>query len=112
VLAAEHLALLVRDPESLFAKIDAAGAAFLGDYTPEAAGDYLAGPSHVLPTGGAVRFSSPLGVYDFVTRTSVLRYSRASLARHAEAIVTLARLEGLEAHARAVLARTDRARER
>lgn len=112
VLAAEHLALLVRDPESLFAKIDAAGAAFLGDYTPEAAGDYLAGPSHVLPTGGAVRFSSPLGVYDFVTRTSVLRYSRDSLSRHAEAIVALARLEGLEAHARAVLARTDRARDR
>jgi histidinol dehydrogenase len=106
VLAAEHLALLVRDPEAVFAKIDAAGAAFLGDFTPEAAGDYLAGPSHVLPTGGAVRFSSPLGVYDFVTRTSVIRYSRESLARHADAIVTLARLEGLEAHARAVLART------
>jgi histidinol dehydrogenase len=106
-LAAEHLALLVRDPEALFAKIDAAGAAFLGDFTPEAAGDYLAGPSHVLPTGGAVRFSSPLGVYDFVTRTSVIRYSRAALAQHADAIVTLARLEGLEAHARAVLARTD-----
>jgi histidinol dehydrogenase len=106
-LAAEHLALLVRDPEALFSKIDAAGAAFLGDFTPEAAGDYLAGPSHVLPTGGAVRFSSPLGVYDFVTRTSVIRYSRAALALHADAIVTLARLEGLEAHARAVLARTD-----
>lgn len=107
VLAAEHLALLVRDPEALFAKIDAAGAAFLGDFTPEAAGDYLAGPSHVLPTGGAVRFSSPLGVYDFVTRTSVIRYTRESLARHADAIVTLARLEGLEAHARAVLHRTE-----
>ncbi len=108
VLAAEHLALLVRDPEALFAKIDAAGAAFLGDFTPEAAGDYLAGPSHVLPTGGAVRFSSPLGVYDFVTRTSVIRYSRESLERHADAIVALARLEGLEAHARAVLVRTQR----
>lgn len=107
VLAAEHLALLVRDPESLFARIDAAGAAFLGDFTPEAAGDYLAGPSHVLPTGGAVRFSSPLGVYDFVTRTSVIRYSRAALMQHADAIVTLARLEGLEAHARAVLVRTE-----
>jgi histidinol dehydrogenase len=107
VLAAEHLALLVRDPEALLGSIGAAGAAFLGDFTPEAAGDYLAGPSHVLPTGGAVRFSSPLGVYDFVTRTSVIRYTRESLARHADAIVTLARLEGLEAHARAVLARTE-----
>ncbi len=108
VLAAEHLALLVRDPDGLLSSIGAAGAVFLGDFTPEAAGDYLAGPSHVLPTGGAVRFSSPLGVYDFVTRTSVIRYSREALARHADAIVTLARLEGLEAHARAVLARTDR----
>jgi histidinol dehydrogenase len=102
VLAAEHLALLVRDPDALFAKIGAAGAAFLGDYTPEAAGDYLAGPSHVLPTGGAVRFASPLGVYDFQVRTSVIKYTRASLAAHADHITRFARLEGLEAHARAV----------
>ena len=74
----------------------------LGDFTPEAAGDYLAGPSHVLPTGGAVRFSSPLGVYDFVVRTSVIRYDRDSLGRHGAAIVAFARAEGLEAHARAV----------
>ncbi|MDP3275430.1 MAG: histidinol dehydrogenase [Deltaproteobacteria bacterium] len=105
-LAAEHLALLVRDPDALFANIDAAGAVFLGDFTPEAAGDYLAGPSHVLPTGGAVRFSSPLGVYDFVTRTSIIQYDREALCKHADAIVSLARLEGLEAHARAVLTRT------
>ena len=101
-LASEHLALLVRDPEALLASVGAAGAAFLGDWTPEAAGDYLAGPSHVLPTGGAVRFSSPLGVYDFVVRTSVIRYDRASLARHGQAIMDFARAEGLEAHARAV----------
>jgi histidinol dehydrogenase len=106
VLASEHLALLVRDPDALFAKIGAAGAAFLGDFTPEAAGDYLAGPSHVLPTGGAVRFASPLGVYDFQVRTSVIQYTRDALARHRDAIVELARLEGLEAHARAVLARS------
>lgn len=105
-LAAEHLSLQVRDPSGLLSQIPAAGAAFLGDHTPEAAGDYLAGPSHVLPTGGAVRFSSPLGVYDFVVRTSVIRYSAEALARHAEAITTLARLEGLEAHARAVEVRT------
>jgi histidinol dehydrogenase len=73
--------------------------------TPEAAGDYLAGPSHVLPTGGAVRFGSPLGVYDFVTRTSTIEYSREGLADHAKAITVFARLEGLEAHARAVEAR-------
>ncbi len=102
LLASEHLALLVRDPESMLRAVGAAGAAFLGDFTPEAAGDYLAGPSHVLPTGGAVRFSSPLGVHDFVVRTSVIRYDRASLERHAPAITAFARAEGLEAHARAV----------
>jgi histidinol dehydrogenase len=97
----EHLALHVRNPDELFERIGAAGAAFVGPDTPEAAGDYLAGPSHVLPTGGAVRFSSPLGVYDFVTRTSYIRYEAASLRAHAGAIATLARAEGLEAHARA-----------
>ncbi len=106
-LAVEHLALLVRDPEALLREIPAAGAVFLGDHTPEAAGDYLAGPSHVLPTGGAVRFSSPLGVYDFVVRTSVIRYTREALAMHAEAITILARMEGLEAHARAVEVRLE-----
>ena len=105
-VAAEHLALLVRDPEALAAEVGAAGAIFLGDHTPEAAGDYLAGPSHVLPTGGAVRFSSPLGTYDFVVRSSLIRYDGASIARHGEAIARFARAEGLEAHARAVEART------
>jgi len=104
-LAAEHLALHVTDPQGLLASIRHAGAAFVGAMTPEAAGDYLAGPSHVLPTGGAVRFGSPLGVYDFVTRTSIIQYTRESLARHERAICAFARLEGLEAHARAVEAR-------
>lgn len=104
-LAAEHLSLQVRDPEALLEHIGAAGAAFLGDHTPEAAGDYAAGPSHVLPTGGAARFSSPLGVYDFVVRTSIIRYSRAAIARQSELLAGLARMEGLEAHARAVEAR-------
>jgi histidinol dehydrogenase len=108
LLAAEHLALLVRDPEALAERVGAAGAIFLGDHTPEAAGDYLAGPSHVLPTGGAVRFSSPLGVYDFVVRSSIVRYDRASLLRHGDAIAAFARAEGLEAHARAVELRTKR----
>jgi histidinol dehydrogenase len=105
-LAAEHLSLQVRDPDALLARIGAAGAAFLGDHTPEAAGDYAAGPSHVLPTGGAARFSGPLGVYDFVVRTSVIRYSAAAIAAQVDLLTTLARLEGLEAHARAVEART------
>ncbi len=104
-LAAEHLALAVREPEELFERIDSAGAVFLGDYTPEAAGDYAAGPSHVLPTGGAARFASPLGVYDFVVRSSMIRYSREAIRGQADLLTSLARLEGLEAHARAVEAR-------
>lgn len=104
-LAAEHLSLQVRDPDALLEKIHCAGAAFLGDHTPEAAGDYAAGPSHVLPTGGAARFSSPLGVYDFLVRTSIVRYDRASITRQAPLLEGLARLEGLEAHARAVSVR-------
>lgn len=101
-LAAEHLCLAVRDPDALLERIGPAGAAFLGDHTPETAGDYAAGPSHVLPTGGAARFSSPLGVYDFVVRTSLVRYTRDALARQRVLLTGLARLEGLEGHARAV----------
>ncbi|RZO61880.1 MAG: histidinol dehydrogenase [Sandaracinaceae bacterium] len=101
-LAAEHLSLQVREPEALLEHVGAAGAAFLGDHTPEAAGDYAAGPSHVLPTGGAARFTSPLGVYDFVVRTSLIRYQPEAIARQADLLESLARLEGLEAHARAV----------
>ena len=104
-LAAEHLSLQVRDPEKLLESIGAAGAAFLGDHTPEAAGDYAAGPSHVLPTGGAARFHSPLGVYDFVVRTSIVRYSKEAIHAQRGLLTDLARLEGLEAHARAVEAR-------
>lgn len=101
-LAVEHVAFHVADPEALLAQVRRVGAAFLGVSTPEALGDYIAGPSHVLPTGGAVRFGSPLGVYDFVTRTSTMRYSPEALARDAGAVCAFARLEGLEAHARAV----------
>jgi histidinol dehydrogenase len=105
LLAAEHLSLQVRDPEALFAQIGAAGAVFMGDHTPEAAGDYAAGPSHVLPTGGAARFCSPLGVYDFVLRTSVIRYDRTAILKQKPLLAELARMEGLEAHARASLVR-------
>jgi histidinol dehydrogenase len=106
-IAAEHLSLQVEDPEALLANVRHAGAVFLGALTPEAAGDYVAGPSHVLPTGGAVRFGSPLGVHDFVARTSLIRYSADALRRDEGAICALARLEGLEAHARAVTIRTE-----
>jgi histidinol dehydrogenase len=104
-LAAEHLSLQVREPEALLERIGAAGAVFLGDHTPEAAGDYAAGPSHVLPTGGAARFASPLGVWDFVVRTSLISYSREAIRGQADLLESLARLEGLEAHARAVAIR-------
>ncbi|MEM9863950.1 MAG: histidinol dehydrogenase [Myxococcota bacterium] len=104
-LAAEHLALAVEDAEGMLEGIRAAGAVFLGYHTPEAAGDYAAGPSHVLPTGGAVRFASPLGVYDFVVRSSLIRYSPEALEGQGDLLESLARLEGLEAHARAVAVR-------
>lgn len=106
LLAVEHLSLQVRDPEALFARIGAAGAVFLGDHTPEAAGDYAAGPSHVLPTGGAARFGSPLGVYDFVVRSSIVAYSKSAIEAQRSLLAGLARMEGLEAHARAVEARS------
>ena len=101
-LASEHLSLQVKEARALLKSIPRAGAAFVGHLTPEAAGDYLAGPSHVLPTGGSVRFGSPLGVYDFVTRTSLIEYTPSALRKHAKAIVDFASLEGLAAHARAV----------
>jgi histidinol dehydrogenase len=100
-IAPEHLAIHANSPSEMFDRIGAAGAAFVGPVTPEAAGDYLAGPSHVLPTGGAVRYGSPLGVYDFVARTSYIEYSAPALDGHSRAIAALARAEGLEAHARA-----------
>jgi len=101
-IAAEHVALHVAEPTALLDQLGAVGAALVGAATPVAAGDYLAGPSHVLPTGGAVRFGSPLGVYDFIARSSVIGYSDEALQRHGPDIATLARAEGLTAHARAV----------
>jgi histidinol dehydrogenase len=106
--APEHLELLVALPDELVPDLRTAGAIFVGAWTPEAAGDYTAGPSHVLPTAGAARFGSPLGVWDFVKYTSVLRLDATALAAQADAIVTLARAEGLEAHARAVEVRLRR----
>jgi len=100
--APEHLELLVRDADAVAHFVQHSGAIFVGAYTPEAAGDYLAGPNHVLPTGGTARYASPLGVYDFVKRTSILRWDEAALEAHADDIVALAEVEGLHAHGRAV----------
>ncbi len=100
--APEHLELLVKAAREVAPAITTAGAIFVGPWTPEAAGDYTAGPSHVLPTAGAARFGSPLGVWDFVKYTSVLELRADALQGQAEAIVALARAEGLEGHARAV----------
>ncbi len=102
----EHLEIFTASPRKLLGSIRNAGAIFLGEATTEPVGDYAAGPNHVLPTGGAARFSSPLGVYDFVKRTSIIEVDERGLATLAPTITTLARAEGLEAHARAVDVRT------
>lgn len=104
-LAPEHLQLVTNDDDATAAKIRHAGAIFLGQHTPEAAGDYLAGPNHVLPTGRTARFSSALGVYDFVKRTSMLRYSSEAFSKIADSIAVLAECEGLAAHARSAAIR-------
>jgi histidinol dehydrogenase len=101
-LAPEHLELAVADPFGLLPQIRHAGAVFLGHHTPEAAGDYLAGPNHTLPTGGTARFFSPLAVDDFVKKSSLVSFSREGLKRLGPAIVRIAELEGLEAHAKSV----------
>lgn len=101
-LAAEHLEIATFDSEDLAAKIRNAGAIFIGAYTPEVIGDYVAGSNHVLPTARSARFSSGLGVLDFMKRTSILKLDAESLARVADAAMTLARSEGLEAHRRSV----------
>jgi histidinol dehydrogenase len=101
-IAPEHLELFVRRPRALLPRVRNAGAVFLGEYSTEAIGDYVAGPNHVLPTGGSARFSSPLGVYDFVKRTSIIEATRQGLARVASAAEALAESEGLTGHAAAV----------
>ena len=103
--APEHVEVLVREPWPVAERIRHAGAIFLGASSPEPVGDYLAGPSHVLPTGGTARYVSPLGVYDFVKRISVIAYSADRLARDAAHIIALAEAEGLPGHAEAVRVR-------
>jgi histidinol dehydrogenase len=103
--APEHLELMVADPAAALKKIKNAGAAFLGGTTPETLGDYIAGPNHILPTGGTARFSSPLGVYDFVKRTSILNFSPEALLKYGREAAYFAELEGFDAHARSVTLR-------
>jgi histidinol dehydrogenase len=99
-IAPEHLELSVEDPEALLPQIRHAGAIFMGRFTPEALGDYCAGPNHVLPTSGTARFSSPLGVYDFQKRSSVIMCSAEGASVLSRTASVLARSEDLEAHAR------------
>jgi histidinol dehydrogenase len=107
-LAPEHVEIVTSDDEAVAAQVRHAGAIFFGAYTPEAVGDYLAGPNHVLPTGRTARFSSALGVYDFVKRTSLLRYSEGAFASVASSVATLAECEGLAGHARSALMRKEK----
>jgi histidinol dehydrogenase len=104
-LAPEHLQIMVSDPHALFARIRHAGAAFLGRWCPEAVGDYVAGPNHVLPTGRTARFASGLSVFDFLKRTTWIAADRAALERVGPAAVLLAEAEGLHAHARSIARR-------
>ena len=104
-LAPEHLELLLADPDPVFAQVRHAGAIFLGPWCPEAVGDYVAGPNHVLPTGRTARFSSGLSVYDFLKRTTWVRADRAALAAVGPAAVALAEAEGLDAHASSIALR-------
>jgi histidinol dehydrogenase len=101
-IAPEHLELALQEPIQWLGDVENAGTVFLGPYTPEAVGDYVGGPNHVLPTGGTARFFSPLGVEHFLKRINILSFSQRALAEAQEDVVRLARLEGLEAHARAV----------
>jgi histidinol dehydrogenase len=108
IFCPEHLELIVEDPERIVPRLRHAGAIFIGPYTPEALGDYLAGPNHILPTGGTARFSSPLGVYDFVKRTSILSFSGPAFRRYGRQAERFASLEGLDAHGRSLAVRFPR----
>jgi len=107
LLAPEHLGLHVREPWNAISRITHAGAIFLGSYSPEAVGDYWAGPNHILPTDGSARFFSPLRSEDFLKASSVIAYTREALGAHSEQIVRFALSEGLEAHALSIRVRGD-----
>ena len=108
LLAAEHLELMIKDAMQWMTRIRHAGAIFIGDYSPEATGDYLAGPNHVLPTMGTARYSSALGVETFLKKSSLISYSKQALFDDANDIQAIANLEGLSAHALSVAIRVDK----
>jgi histidinol dehydrogenase len=101
-IAPEHLEVMTQAPQKLIPKIMNAGAVFVGRWTPEPLGDYSAGPNHTLPTGGTARWASPLGVYDFIKRTSLLEFTKKGFLTLAETVEAIADIEGLGAHANAV----------
>ncbi|MFC7371027.1 histidinol dehydrogenase [Fictibacillus iocasae] len=109
-IAPEHLEIMTEEPMELLGQIKHAGAIFLGEYSSEPVGDYFAGSNHVLPTSGTARFSSPLNVDDFMKKSSVIRYSKQALLNNGRKIASFARLEGLEAHARAIDVRLEEKR--
>jgi histidinol dehydrogenase len=111
-IAPEHLELNLRNAGRWLPRVKNAGSVFLGGLTPSPLGDYLAGPNHVLPTGGAARFASPLGAYDFLKRTSIIEASRGAIAALGPTVAHLARMEGFEGHARAVELRNGGAQDR
>jgi histidinol dehydrogenase len=106
-IAPEHIEVMTADNEATAARLRHVGAIFIGEDSPESVGDYFAGTNHVLPTGGTARFASALGVYDFLKRTSIIRYTRAELLRTAASIDLLARAEGFDAHARSATIRVE-----
>jgi histidinol dehydrogenase len=108
--AGEHLCLAVRDPWRWLGRVRHAGGVFLGELNAEAIGDYTAGPSHIMPTGGTARFSSPVNVDDFLKKSSLIYYSKEALLANGDKIMTLARHEGLEGHARAIEIRLEKER--
>ena len=101
-IAPEHLQLMIENAMDYVSEVKHAGAIFLGNYSPEPLGDYVAGPNHTLPTSGTAKFASPLGVYDFVKKSSIIHYSEKALLEEANHIETLANMEGLEAHAKSI----------
>jgi len=109
-IAPEHMEVLTEEPFAILPAIQNAGSIFLGPYSPEPVGDYFAGPNHVLPTNGTARFSSPLSVDDFVKKSSVIHYSKEALLATGDMIMTLARTEKLEGHARSVEVRLNKER--
>lgn len=104
-IAPEHLQLMLENASDLAGRVRHAGAIFLGNYSPEALGDYMAGPNHTLPTSGTAKFSSPLGVYDFMKRSSIIRYTEAALEKEADFIEKIALTEQLDGHAKAITVR-------